>query len=139
MSTKDIQNPDIFWTRGIFRTLALREKNPYLELFWSVFSRIRTEYGKILRISPCLVRMRENTDQNNSKYGQFLRSVGYWELRYIQNPGMLRNQGLFRILSNIYIGTFWRVEGAGGQGVWIFMYTVFIITDKWLSKLDIYI
>ena len=30
---------------------------------WSVFSRIQTEYGKILRISPYLVRMRENTDQ----------------------------------------------------------------------------
>ena len=28
----------------------LREKCPYLELFWSVFSQIRTEYGEILRI-----------------------------------------------------------------------------------------
>ena len=31
--------------------------------FWSVFSRIWTEYGEILGISPYLVRMRENTDQ----------------------------------------------------------------------------
>ena len=31
--------------------------------FWSAFSRIRTEYGDILRISPYSVRMRENTDQ----------------------------------------------------------------------------
>ena len=31
--------------------------------FWSVFSRIRTEYGDILHISPYSVRMRENTDQ----------------------------------------------------------------------------
>ena len=31
--------------------------------FWSVFSRIRTEYGEILRISPYSVRMQENTDQ----------------------------------------------------------------------------
>ena len=31
--------------------------------FWSAFSRIRTEYGEILRISPYSVRMRENTDQ----------------------------------------------------------------------------
>ena len=30
---------------------------------WSVFSRIRTEYGKILRISSYSVRIRENTDQ----------------------------------------------------------------------------
>ena len=33
--------------------------------FWSVFSRIRTEYGGILRISPYFVRMWENTDQKN--------------------------------------------------------------------------
>ena len=30
---------------------ALREKCPYLGLFWSVFSRIRTKYGETLRIS----------------------------------------------------------------------------------------
>ena len=33
--------------------LALRRKCPYPELFWSVFSRIWTEYGKIrTRITP---------------------------------------------------------------------------------------
>ena len=52
---------------------SLREKCPYSELFWSVFSRILTEYGEIL-ISPYSVRIRENTDQNNSEYGHFLRS-----------------------------------------------------------------
>ena len=31
--------------------------------FWSVFSRISTEYGEILRISPYSVRMPENTNQ----------------------------------------------------------------------------
>ena len=31
--------------------------------FWSVFSRFRTEYGEILRMSPYSVRMWENTDQ----------------------------------------------------------------------------
>ena len=51
----------------------LREKCPYSELFWSVFSRIRT----VFRISPYLVQMRENTDQNNSKYGCFLRSEAH--------------------------------------------------------------
>ena len=35
-----------------------------LEVFWSVFSRIRIEYGEILR-------MWENTDQKNSEYGHF--------------------------------------------------------------------
>ena len=37
----------------------------YWELFWP---------GEILRTSPYSVRMRENADQNNSKYGYFLRS-----------------------------------------------------------------
>ena len=31
--------------------------------FWSVFSRICTEYGYLLRKSPYSVRMRENADQ----------------------------------------------------------------------------
>ena len=45
------------------------EKGSYSELFWSVFSRIWTEYRALYS-----VRMRENTDQNNSEYGHFLRS-----------------------------------------------------------------
>ena len=51
-------------------------------------SRIRTEYGEILRIlciqsrylSVFTVRMQENADQNNSKYGHFLRSVKRFHL-----------------------------------------------------------
>ena len=50
-------------------TKALREKYPYSELFWSVFSHIWTEYLSVFR-------MRENTDQKNSEYGHFLRSEG---------------------------------------------------------------
>ena len=42
--------------------------------FWSVFSSIPTEYGKILHISPYSVRMRENTEQKNSVFGYFSRS-----------------------------------------------------------------
>ena len=49
----------------------LREKCPYSELFWSVFSRIWNEYGEIFRISPSSVRMRETADQNNSEYRLF--------------------------------------------------------------------
>ena len=45
------------------------------KLFWSVFPGIQTEYGEIHRISPYSVRMRENTDQNNSEYVHFLRSA----------------------------------------------------------------
>ena len=41
---------------------------------WKVFafSRIRTEYGEIRIIYPHSVRLRENTDQNNSEYGHVL-------------------------------------------------------------------
>ena len=53
---------------------SLREKCPYSDLFWSAFSRLRTEYGEILGISPYSVQMREKADQNNFKYGHFLRS-----------------------------------------------------------------
>ena len=47
----------------------------YSELFWSLFSRIRTEYGEKRSVSSYSARMRENTGQNNSEYGHFLRSV----------------------------------------------------------------
>ena len=50
--------------------LALRKKCPYSELFWLVFP----AFGDT-NISPYSVRMRENTDQNKSEYGHFLRSV----------------------------------------------------------------
>ena len=60
-------------------------KCPYLELFWSAFSCIQTEYVEMLSIqaeyveiqsiSPYSVQMWVNTDQNNSEYGRFLRSV----------------------------------------------------------------
>ena len=54
---------------------TLRKKWPYSELFWSLFSHVWTEYGEILRISPYSDRMLENTDQNKSDYGHFLRSI----------------------------------------------------------------
>ena len=53
---------------------ALREKCTYLELIWSVFSRVWSEYREIRNISPYLVRMREYTDQNNSKFRYLLGS-----------------------------------------------------------------
>ena len=55
---------------------TLREKCPYSEFLWSLFSSIRTEYGDILCISPYSVRMRENTDQKNSEYEHFSHSDG---------------------------------------------------------------
>ena len=65
-----------------FTYIILREMCPYSELFWSVFPRIPTEYGEILLISPYSMRMRRNTDQNNSEHGHFLRSVVHSCLRY---------------------------------------------------------
>ena len=55
--------------------LLLHKQRPHSELFWSVFSRIWTEYGEIGSISPYSVRMRENTGHNNSEYKHFSRSV----------------------------------------------------------------
>ena len=63
-------------TSFIKKNPSLRKKCPYSELFWSAFSSIWTEYGEIQNISPYSVRMWENKDQNNSKYGHFLRSAG---------------------------------------------------------------
>ena len=64
-----------------YLSLSLRKKCPYAELFWSLFSRIRTEYGEIQRISPYSVQMRENVDQNNSEYWQFSPSVYLSQIR----------------------------------------------------------
>ena len=55
----------------------LCKKCPYSELLCSVFSCIQTEYREIQSISPYSVQMRENADQNNSKYGHFLHSEFY--------------------------------------------------------------
>ena len=53
----------------------VREKCPYLEFFWSVFSHIWSNYGEILCISPYSVRMRENIEQKNSEYVHFSHST----------------------------------------------------------------
>ena len=60
-----------------FLLLTLSEKCSYSELFWSIFSRIRTEYRETLRTCPYSVQMWENTDQNYSKYGSFFHAVLY--------------------------------------------------------------
>ena len=55
--------------------LILHENCLYSEIFWSVFSRIRTEYGKMQSISSYSLRMRENTDQKNSEQEHFSPSA----------------------------------------------------------------
>ena len=57
--------------------VTLFEKCPYSAFLWTVFSRIRTESGEMLLISPNA----EKADQKFSEYGHFLRSVSdyqYW-------------------------------------------------------------
>ena len=61
---------------------TLREKCSYTELFWSVFSRIRTEYGEI-SICRHSVRMRENTDQKISEYGHCSCSGIYDPMKHL--------------------------------------------------------
>ena len=61
-------------------------KCPYSELIWSTFPCIRTEYEETLRLSPYSVRIRENADQNNSKYRHFSRcEYDYESLERILN------------------------------------------------------
>ena len=68
-------------------TFPLREKCPYLELFLSAFTCIRTEYGEILRISPYSVRMREKVDQNNCGVQPWLKVLVSIKLYYEVNKG----------------------------------------------------
>ena len=67
---------NIFYTSWKITTnTKLREKCSYSEFFWSVYSRIRTECGETRSTSPYSVGMRERTEQKNSEYGYFSRSV----------------------------------------------------------------
>ena len=53
--------------------VMLLEKYPYSKFFWSVFSRIRTEYGEIR--TPYSLRIRENAEKKDSECGHFSRIV----------------------------------------------------------------
>ena len=52
----------------------LRKKSPYLGLFWSAFFLHFPAFG-LNTESPNAGKSRKNADQNNSEYGNFLRSV----------------------------------------------------------------
>ena len=92
--------------------MSLHEKYSYSQSLWSVFPRIRT--GKILRITPYSARMRENTDQKNSEYRHFSRSVSFlrshnfckdFELFYclcnLAGVGSCSQHGLFILLRRV--------------------------------------
>ena len=51
MIDKETYIEKLFW-------VTLREKCPYSEFFWSVFSHTRTEYGEILSMSLYSVELR---------------------------------------------------------------------------------
>ena len=60
-------------------SLVLRQKCPYSEIFFFFFSRIWTECGEILRISPYSVQMRRNTDQKTLNTDTFHAVLAYLE------------------------------------------------------------
>ena len=62
--TRDIQ--PFLQPVSLLEVLSLHKKCSYSEFFWSVFSRIWTEYS---------IRMQENMEEKNSEYGNFIRSV----------------------------------------------------------------
>ena len=55
--------------------VSLRERFWYLELLWSLFSSIRTEYREIVHISPYSVKLQVKLGSEYSKYRHFLISV----------------------------------------------------------------
>ena len=89
------------YTTKKFAQNALRKNCLYSELFWSVFSRIRTEYGEILR-NP--VRMRENTDQNNSEYEHFYAVMFAFCSSFVilQNCLLTLTSFYFRVKNNFF-------------------------------------
>ena len=61
--------------------LSLRKKCPYSELFWSLFFRIRTEYGEIrsiiFSISKCKNALEKKLMENNKR--PMIKSLPYWD------------------------------------------------------------
>ena len=98
------------------KLITLREKYPYSELFWSAFSRIRTEYGEIRSISPYSVELQENADQNHCKYRHFLRSSV--DFMYFSLNFFLVNKCYRLIQVCKYYWSFVFPEAATGSVLW---------------------
>ena len=114
----------------------MRNMCPYLELPWSSFSRIRTEYREIRSISSYSVRMRENADQNNSEYWHFVRSASPWVFarkllilcQDMELPSeSLRNTFLyfFRIIISIFAEYFLAVSKKTSQHIFRTSFRIF--------------
>ena len=85
-------------SRRYAKLVTLREKCQHWELFWSAFSRFRTEYGEIRCVSPYSVRIRENADQNNSEFGHFLCSIRHAEIHLILSHSWIPHLEFYAIL-----------------------------------------
>ena len=68
--------------------------------FWSVFSRIRTEYGEIRSISSYSVRIRENTDQKKLCICTLSLQCKLW---YLRESRVGFSESLFKLLQNSVI------------------------------------
>ena len=107
---------------------TLRKKCPYSNFLWSLFSRIWTDYGEILRISPHSVEMRENTDQKNPFHSfHFSRSVNLHKFE--------SNSADFEILVNGQTNDRHKTKILGLQ--WDKLNDTFIFDMKDLKKLII--
>ena len=73
--------------------VALREKIPNKEFFWSVFLCIGTEYGDLPCKSPYSVRIQENTDQKKLRIWTLFTQCG--ELKYCEFYEILKKLKLF--------------------------------------------
>ena len=56
-------------------SLTLRNRCPYMELFWSAFFPHFPAFPYLSVFSPNAGKCGENVNQNNSEYGHFLRSA----------------------------------------------------------------
>ena len=63
---------------------TLRKRCPYLELFWSAFSRIRTEYGVSLQIQSKCGKIRTGITLNTDTFHvvEFIREFLVFEISF---------------------------------------------------------
>ena len=87
----------LFILRGVLKVIIPTpwqgvKKALIRSFFWSVFSRIRIEYGEILRVSPHSVRMRENEGRMRTRITP--NTVTFYAVLLIfRNYGFHFNQG----------------------------------------------
>ena len=122
----------------MFYTAWKREKCPYLEFFWSLFSRMQTEDREIRSTSPYSVLMRENTKQKNSEYRHFLRNdLSHRNIKRISSSNRFHHQFRYKYkLKNesfdwrFFLGmllTYFMLNGPYSK-LWYF-YFYFYVTD----------